>query len=253
MTQVDMAPLEGQLCVVTGGSKGIGFAIAERFVAQGAHVLIAARDPDGLARAAEDLGGGRGRVSTQRLDVADRGSVEELFAKVDEIGPLNVMVANAGSGSVVPFLDIDVELWDRTIGLNLSGTFACIQGAARRMVAQGTGNRSIIAVSSIRGLGARPGTAHYAASKAGLNQLSRVAAYELAAEGVRVNVLSPGITDTPLSSVNDEVRDRMLQHVPMGRVGHTDDMAQAALFLASAASSFVTGTNTVVDGGESLW
>ncbi|GAB3072151.1 SDR family oxidoreductase [Nocardioides zeae] len=251
-----MRELEGQLCVVTGGSKGIGFAIAERYVAAGARVVIAARDEGDLARAAEQLEaveGRAGEVVVQRLDVSDRASVEALFARVDELGPLNVLVANAGSGSIVPFLDLDDELWDRTIGLNLTGTFACMRGAARRMVAQGGGNRSIIAVSSIRGLGARPGTAHYAASKAGLNQLARVAAYELAPEGVRVNVLSPGITDTPLASVNDEVRDRMLQHVPMGRVGHTDDMAQAALYLASPRTGFVTGTNLVVDGGESLW
>lgn len=248
--------LEGQWCVVTGGSKGIGYSIAERFVQAGAHVVIAARDETDLAAAVARLRGVSGRqgaVEAQRVDVVDRASVDALLDRVDGWGPLSVLVANAGSGSVTPFLEVSAELWDRTLGLNLTGTFACVQGAARRMVAQGEGNRSIIAVSSIRGLGARPGTAHYSASKAGLNQMMRVAAYELAPHGIRANVLSPGITDTPLSSLNTEVRDRMLQHVPMGRVGQTSDMAEAALYLASPGSGFVTGTNLVVDGGESLW
>ena len=251
------ADLQGRVVVVTGGSKGIGFSIARRFVEAGGDVLVAARDERDLAAAVEQLEavpGRTGAVAMQQLDVADRTSVEGLFARVGDLGRLGVFVANAGSGSLASFLDITPEVWDRTIGLNLTGTFACIQGAARQMVAQeGEGNRSIIAVSSFRGLGARPGTAHYAASKAGLNQMARVAAYELAPHGVRVNVLSPGITDTPLSSSNTDVRDRMLEHVPMGRVGRTDDMAEAAVYLAAPASRFVTGTNLVVDGGESLW
>lgn len=247
--------LQDQWCVVTGGTKGIGLAIAERFVDAGANVVIAARNTADLESAAASLRdrAGAGEVLGQRLDVADRDSVEELFARVDEIGRLNVFVANAGSGSIVPFLELGTDVWDQTIALNLTGTFACVQGAARRMAAAGEGNRSIIAVSSIRGLGARPGTTHYAASKAGLNQMMRVAAYELAPLGIRANVLSPGITLTPLSSGNPEVRERMIQHVPMARAGETADMASGAHYLASPASGFVTGTNLVIDGGESLW
>ncbi|GAA4681213.1 SDR family NAD(P)-dependent oxidoreductase [Gordonia humi] len=248
--------LTGQWCVVTGGSDGIGYAIAERFVAAGAHVLIAARGAEKLDAARIRLDArsdGSQKVLAHRTDAGDRESIAGLFARIDELDALNVFVANAGSGSIEPFLELDVVVWDRTIGLNLTGTFTCVQSAARRMVAAGEGNRSIIAISSIRGLGARPGTAHYAASKAGLNQMMRVAAYELAEHRVRANVLSPGITQTSLSDGNPEVRTRMVEHVPMSRAGSTEDMAAGAHYLASPSSGFVTGTNVVIDGGESLW
>jgi 3-oxoacyl-[acyl-carrier protein] reductase len=171
-----------------------------------------------------------------------------------ELPGLNVLVANAGSGSVVPFLEITPADWDATMALNLTGTFHCMQEAARIMVAMEPGtNRSIIAVSSIRGLGIRPGLAHYASSKAALNQLVRMAAYELGPHGIRVNALSPGVTVTPLAEQNLAVVEERLRDIPMGRPGSIADMGSAALFLAGSGSEFVTGTNMIVDGGESLY
>ncbi|KRB76358.1 3-oxoacyl-ACP reductase [Nocardioides sp. Root190] len=252
-----MSDLTGQWAVVTGASKGIGAGIARALVADGAHVLLVARNPDDLAAAATSLRADAGpgqEVRTEVADVADRAAVRRLLDVVAGLPSLNVFVANVGSGMLRPFLEVTEEDWDGILALNLTGTFLCVQGAARVMVDQPPGNKSIIVVSSIRGLGARPGVAPYAATKAGLNQLARVAAYELAPLGVRVNVLSPGITATPLSMDHnpDLLRERT-EDVPMGRPGTPDDMARAAAYLAGPGSGFVTGTNLVVDGGESLW
>jgi 3-oxoacyl-[acyl-carrier protein] reductase len=188
-------------------------------------------------------------------DTSERASIADLFGWVrSDLSGLNVFVANAGSGAVVPFLELTAEDWDATIGLNLTGTFHCMQEAARIMVGMDAdANRSIIAVSSIRGLGIRPGLAPYAASKAALNQLVRMVAYELGPHGIRVNALSPGITMTPLAEQNLAILEERLVDIPMGRAGSIEDMGAAALFLAGPGSRFMTGTNTIVDGGESLY
>jgi NAD(P)-dependent dehydrogenase (short-subunit alcohol dehydrogenase family) len=248
---------------VTGASKGIGLGIARRFVDAGANVVIIARGVEALKSACEDL---RARASaTQSVvmvtaDTADPESIARLFDTIrTEVPELNVFVANAGSGAIVPFLDLTIEEWDRTLALNLTGTFLCCQHAARLMAEAGTpagadANKAILVVSSIRALGVRPGVLAYAVTKAGVNQFVRAAAYELAPLGIRMNALSPGITATPLAlEGNPEIFEERTATVPMGRPGTPDDMAAAALYLCSPASRFVTGTNLVVDGGESLW
>jgi glucose 1-dehydrogenase len=249
-------PLAGRWTVVTGASKGIGHGIASAFVAAGAHVMLVARGAEDLERAAADLQrqAAEGQtITTARADTSDPEAIETLFATIDrELPQLDVFVANTGAGQITPFLEVSKEQWDATLGLNLTGTFLCCQQAARRMV-DGEGDRSILVISSIRGLGARPGVLPYAVTKAGLNQMVRVAAYELAGSGVRVNALSPGITVTPLSDANPEVRASRAASVPLGRAGYPDDMAGAAVYLCSPGASFVTGVNLVVDGGESLW
>ena len=141
------------------------------------------------------------------------------------------------------------------ISLNLTGTFFCIQGAAKLMLRDSPdANHSIIVTSSIRANGVRPDLVHYATSKAGVNQMAKAAAYELAPRGIRVNVISPGFTITPLNDQQDpeKLKDR-ISGIPMGRAGSILDSGSAAVFLASPASNFVTGTNIVIDGGESLW
>lgn len=249
--------LHGRWTVITGASKGIGKGIATAFVEAGAHVLLVARGADDLALAAKELrerAGPDQQVVTTQADTSDPASIDELFGAIDrELPRLDVFVANTGAGQVTPFLEVSKEQWDQTIGLNLTGTFLCVQRAARRMAAIEDGDRSILVISSIRGLGARPGVLPYAVTKAGLNQMVRVAAYELAASGIRVNALSPGITITPMSDHNPDVRERMAAMVPLGRAGLPADMSTAAVYLSSAGASFVTGINLVVDGGESLW
>jgi len=247
--------LAGRQAVITGGSKGIGLGIADALMAAGAHVTLTARGAGQLAAAAETL---QARYPGQevRTVVGDAaGECEATLAGLDAILPaVDVVVANAGWGNIRSFLEITVQDWDDIVALNLTGTFRVMQWAARRMAAAGDGaDRAILVVSSIRALGARVGTAPYAATKAALNQLVRVAALELAGTGVRVNALSPGITATPMSiEQNPQVLAAMTQSVPMGRAGTPLDMGAAAVFLCSPQARFVTGANLVVDGGESL-
>lgn len=250
--------LDGHWTVVTGASKGIGFGIAQGFVAAGANVMIVARKPDDLEQAAEELrrqAGDDQVVATACADTSETDSIEELFGTIQAQFPrLDVYVANAGSGTVTPFVDIPLEEWNHTVALNLTGTFLGCQRAARMMVAGGGPNRAILVVSSIRSVGVRPGRLAYAVTKAGLNQLVRMAAYELASHQVRVNALLPGITATPMAMEgNPEIFAEMSLSVPLGRAGTAADMAAAAVYLCSPAAQFVTGANLVVDGGESLW
>lgn len=248
--------LDGQWAVVTGSSKGIGLGIAEALAGAGANVVLVARGAQALAGAAEAL---RARcpgqeVRTLTADTSRPESVDALFAEIEQLPALDVFVANAGAGALISFLDLTFEEWQGTLDLNLTGTFLTCQRAARLMVGSDRSNRCILAVSSIRGAGARPGTAAYAATKAGINQLARVAAYELAEHGIRFNVLSPGITVTPMSAdLNPERLAQMTEMVPLRRAGAPADMGAAAAYLCSPAARFVTGTNLVVDGGEDLW
>lgn len=258
--------LDGRWAVVTGASKGIGFGVAEGFVAAGANVMIVARNPDDLERAAGLLRkrAGDGQVvMTARADTSDPVSIEDLFDTVAaQLPRLDIYVANAGSGVVTPFLQIPLQEWDHTLALNLTGTFFGCQRAARMMVdaasgaaaGEGERDRAILVVSSIRSQGVRPGRLAYSVTKAGLNQLVRAAAYELAEHRIRVNAILPGITATPLAlEGNPEIFAEMSASVPLGRAGTPVDMAAAAVYLCSPAARFVTGAHLVVDGGESLW
>jgi glucose 1-dehydrogenase len=250
--------MQGQWAVVTGASKGIGRGIAERFVGAGANVVLVARTAADLEAARDELQAEAGAGQTVTCIAADTSApaaVEDLFDTLAEALPhLNVFVANAGSGVVTPFLDIPLDEWERTLALNLTGTFVGCQRAARAMTRSPQPNMAIVVVSSIRAVGARPGRLAYSVTKAGLNQLVRVAAYELAPVGIRVNALSPGITATPLAlEGNPEIFAEMTEEVPLGRAGTPADMASAALYLCSPAAAFVTGANLVVDGGESLY
>jgi 3-oxoacyl-[acyl-carrier protein] reductase len=253
--------LAGQWALVTGASKGIGYGIAEKLLGDGANLVLVARNLADLDDAKSTLGRAAGReqqIVVRSVDTADRQSIADLFAWVrDELPGLNVLVANAGTGSLVPFLELSLEAWDQTIALNLTGTFLCMQEAGRIMAEMpADSNRSMVVVSSIRGSGVRPGTGVYAATKAAVNHLARVVAYELAPLGIRVNTLSPGITVTPLVAANLEQNPDILAQrtaeVPMARPGQPEDMGDAALFLAQPASRFITGVDLPVDGGEHL-
>ena len=257
-TDLQDRPLAGQWAAITGASKGIGLGIAARFVSAGANVVIIARGVETLKDACEELRSGASATQSVvpiAADTADREAIADVFQTIRSEAPeLNIFVANAGSGTIVPFLELTADEWDRTLALNLTGTVLCCQQAARMMAdARSDINKSILAVSSIRAVGVRPGRLAYAVTKAGLNQFVRAAAYELASLGIRVNALSPGITATPLAlEGNPEVFEEMVATVPLGRAGEPDDMAAAALYLCSPAARFVTGANLVVDGGESL-
>jgi len=249
-------PFGGQWAVVTGGSKGIGRAIAERFVRGGASVVLVARGEESLAEAAGAL---RALASPGQdvvpvvADMGSRASIDELFDVIDARLPyLNIFVANAGTGWVTPFLELTAKEFDDVLALNFTGAIYGCQRAGQAMVRSAQPNRAILAVSSIRALGARPGRLIYAATKAGLNMAIRVAATELAPHGIRINGLSPGITETPLTATNPDAFAEAVANVPLGRAGLPSDLGAAAAFLCSPDASFITGANLVVDGGESL-
>jgi glucose 1-dehydrogenase len=250
--------LTNQWAVITGASKGIGLGIASEFVGAGANVVLVARGSDALKHASDGLcerAAADQTIMALTADTSDRDAIAELFVSLQsDLPALNIFVANAGSGRIVPFLDLSVDEWDETLNLNLTGTLLCCQQAARLMAAAVAGdNKAILVVSSIRATGVRPGRLAYAVTKAGVNQLVRSAALELGPLGIRINALSPGITATPLTvEGNPQVFAETAATVPMGRAGTPADMAAAALYLCSPAACFVTGTNIVVDGGESL-
>jgi len=248
--------LAGQWAVVTGGSMGIGRAIVERFVGAGANVVAVARGQEALAEtvaAAQAMASPEQQVLGISADVASRPGVDALFDELgDRLPYLNVFVGNAGTGHVTPFLELSDDEFDSVLALNFTGTLRCCQLAGRMMVADPQPNSAIVVVSSIRALGARAGRLIYAATKAGVNQAVRVAAVELAPHGIRVNALSPGITETPLTAKNPEAYAEAVANVPLGRAAQPADPAEAAYFLCSQTASFITGVNLIVDGGESL-
>lgn len=238
--------LSGRVAVVTGGGAGIGRGVAAGLVAFGASVAIWERDPDTCAAAAEEIGGLG--ITT---DVRDGAAVDDALAQtVADLGPVGILVNNAGGVFSSPLLDTSENGWDALYRANLRHVLICTQRVARTMVEAGHPG-SIINVTSIEGVRAAPGFAAYAAAKAGVINLTKTAALELAAHGIRVNALAPDITITEgLRSLLADGREEGFGFtVPMGRPGHVDEMAGAAVFLASDLSSYVTGQTIHVDGG----
>ena len=249
-------PLLGQWAVVTGGSMGIGRAITMRFVEGGASVVLVSGGREALddsVAAAQSIAGEGQTIIGITTDVSSRAGIDALFDELREKLPmLNIFVANAGTGQVTPFLDLTEKEFEDVLALNFTGTIHCLQRAGRMMSGNPQKNSAIVLVSSIRALGAIPGRLIYSATKAGVNQAVRVAATELAPLGIRVNTLSPGITETPLTARNPAAFAEAVANVPLGRAGQPEDLAEAAYFLCSPKASFITGVNLIVDGGESL-
>lgn len=238
--------LSGRVAVVTGGGSGIGRGIARGFTAFGASVAIWERDAETCASAADEVGGLG--ITT---DVRDSAAVDQALARtVEELGPVGILVNNAGGVFSSPLLDTSENGFDALYRANLRHVILCTQRVARAMVARGGGG-SIMAVTSIEGVRAAPGYAAYAAAKAGVINFTKTAALELAPHGIRVNALAPDITMTEgLAAVAPAgAGERFGYTVPMGRAGHVDEMAGAAVFLASDLSSYVTGQTIHVDGG----
>jgi NAD(P)-dependent dehydrogenase (short-subunit alcohol dehydrogenase family) len=235
--------LGGKIAIVTGGLSGIGAAVAAKMVEEGATVIAA-----DLAAEATTLGGES--CSPLRVDVADPDSVGVL---VDQVmrrhGRLDCLVNSAGIGADTPFLETTLESFDRIMAINLRGTFIVGQAAARAMRAGGGG--SIVNIASVSGMVGNLGRSAYGASKGGVVTLSRVMAVDLAAMGIRVNVIAPGPVETPLVARvhTPRIRGEWVSRVPMHRYGRPEEMAGAAVFLCSDEASYVTGHVLAVDGG----
>ena len=241
---------EGRVALVTGGASGIGRATARALCAEGASVMVADINAEAVLAAAEEIRGSGGKIGACHVDVADAASVTEMVrTTVDTFGGLDILVHSAGIGVERPLLETTLEEWNRIISVNLTGTFLCAQMAARVMVERGYGR--MVLLSSGAGVRGGTGRSAYGASKGGIITLTKTMAVELAECGITVNALAPGPIDTELvARMHDEATRRAYTHVtPVNRYGSPQEVAAAALFLASEGASYVTGHILSVDGG----
>lgn len=246
-----MALLAGRTAVVTGGAQGLGLAIAERFIAEGARVVLGDLDPDATRAAAESLGGAD-VARAVRCDVTSAADVDALTAAaVKAFGGLDIMVNNAGITRDATMRTMTEEQFDDVIAVHLKGTWNGTRSAAAVMREQGSG--AIINMSSISGKVGFVGQTNYSAAKAGIVGLTKAAAKELAHLGVRVNAIQPGLIRSAMTeAMPQRIWDAKLAEVPMGRAGEPSEVASVALFLASELSSYMTGTVLEVTGGRHI-
>jgi NAD(P)-dependent dehydrogenase (short-subunit alcohol dehydrogenase family) len=251
-TATDSRLLAGKVAVITGGARGIGHQIAQKYAANGAVVVVSDIDEAAAQSAAESLPG----ATARRCDVRDEHSVADLFDHaVDQHGKVDIVVANAGIATTSPLLDMSFDTWRNVMSINLDGVFLTVQRAARAMIASNTAG-SIVTMASVTALAGVPLVGHYAAAKAGVVSLTKTAALELRPSGIRVNAILPGFADTELVSANRENYNAALgidfdQLIAQAQGGYVtvEDVANVALFLVSDRSRFSTGGAFVVDGG----
>jgi len=241
--------LLGRVAAITGGALGIGRATARLFAAEGAVVAVGDVDVAGAEAVAKDIVGRGGRALALAVDVGEASQVQAFVDRiVTEHGRLDVMFANAGIAHSAPFLEHPEAQWHRVLRVNLTGVFHCCQIAARQMVRQGGGR--IIATASINGFRGVENLVGYNVAKAGVIELTKTMAVELAKHGIVVNAIAPAQIDTRLTqTLPEEARQRRVARIPMGRFGEVDEVARAALFLASDDAAFITGHTLAVDGG----
>ncbi len=245
-----MSKLNNKIAVITGGSTGIGLATAQRFIADGAQVVITGRNQETLEAAVAQLGD---RATGIRGDVANLDDLDRLFAQVQkQFGRVDVLFANAGIAPFVPFGSVTEEHFDRLFNINVRGLFFTVQKALPLL----SENASIILNASVVAHSGLPNTSVYSATKAAVRSLGRTLAAELSPRGIRVNVVSPGLIETPLVGKlglsQDDVEAfgaQIVQQTPLGRVGKPEEIAATAAFLASDDASYFTGADLVADGG----
>jgi 3-oxoacyl-[acyl-carrier protein] reductase len=243
-----MSDLSGRVAIVTGASRGIGRATAEKLASRGAVVVAAARG-DHATEAASGIVASGGRAEAATVDVTDRASIDGLVSgAVGRHGRIDILVLNAGIARDQLLLRLKPEDWDAVIATNLTAAYACAQAAVKPMIKQRAGR--IIAISSVVGQAGNPGQTNYAASKAGLVGFSKALALEVASRGITVNVVAPGMIDTDMTrAVAEGARDAWTSRIPLGRLGTPEDVAAAVCFLASDEASYITGHVLAVNGG----
>jgi NAD(P)-dependent dehydrogenase (short-subunit alcohol dehydrogenase family) len=249
MTVLDRFSLVGKVALVTGGNRGLGLAAARALGEAGASVALAARDPEKAGEATAKLTAEGISALAVRLDVTRTEEIEAAVDRVsDELGPIDVLVNNAGVGTIRASLDTADDLWERTFAANVDGVWHTSRIVASRMLQRSSG--AIVNVGSIGAtMVLRRPQAAYMASKAAVHQLTRALAVEWAEHGIRVNAVAPGPFSTDMTEPN---QPEYLSQLPLGRYGSPDELGPAVVYLASEASSYVTGVVLTVDGGVSL-
>jgi 2-hydroxycyclohexanecarboxyl-CoA dehydrogenase len=243
--------LDGKNALVTGGGSGIGRAIALRLARDGAAVAILDLNLEGARQTAEDVAAlGRGSFAV-RADVASAADVEAAAREARQrLGPITILINNAGIGHVVAFVDTTEEDWDRMIDVHMKGAFLCAREVVPDMLQAGWGR--VVSISSVAGLQGAAGFVHYSAAKAGIIGFTKGLAQELGRHGITVNAIAPGLIDTPILGKADLTRDvqqRMVRRSAVGRIGQPEDMAAACAYLVSEEASFCTGQVISPNGG----
>jgi NAD(P)-dependent dehydrogenase (short-subunit alcohol dehydrogenase family) len=243
--------LEGRVALVTGASSGIGRHFAQVLAQAGATVIVGARRSDALEDLCDIIADGGGRARALPLDVTDRASIEEAFSDISASGGVDILINNAGVTAIKPVLDLSEEEWDHVVDTNLKGSFLVAQAAARLMKTQVRGG-AIVNIASILGLRVAGQVSAYSASKAGVVQLTKSMALELARYSIRVNALCPGYIETELNQdfFQSEAGQALVRRIPQRRLGQLSDLDGAFLLLCSEAGSYITGAALAVDGGH---
>jgi NAD(P)-dependent dehydrogenase (short-subunit alcohol dehydrogenase family) len=250
MQNTNIQRLESKVALITGAASGIGKRIAETFHGEGARVVAADISGDGLATLKQEI---PDHIITVETDVIQEADVERAVAlAVSEFGRLDIAVNSAGTGGLNLIVNYPAEDWDREMGVCLKGTFLCMKHQGKQMIEQGHGG-SIINIASLNAKQPAEGMSAYCAAKAGVEMLTKVGAMEMGPYKVRVNCICPGLVNTPLTTIiiqNPAIFEKYIENIPLGRSGSTDDIAAAALFLASDDSTWVTAESLFVDGGS---
>ncbi len=244
-----MGALAGRVSIVTGASRGIGRTLAKALAAEGATVLLGARDAGRLEAAVAEIAAAGGKAQALALDIASRDSVAAAFERaLAEHGRLDHLVNNAGITRDGLLLRMKPEQWDEVVATNLTGAFHCTQAALKPMLKARYGR--IVNITSVVGLMGNAGQANYAASKAGVIGFTKAVAREVATRGITVNAVAPGFIETDMTAaMSEKAREAVAAGIPMGRIGTPADVAGAVVFLVSDAASYVTGQVLAVDGG----
>lgn len=243
--------LDGKTAVITGASRGIGLGIAEAFLAQGAKVAICGTSESGVSKAKEHLQGKypNGEILALAADVSKSGDCDNFIAEViKHFGRIDILVNNAGITRDTLLMRMSESDWDAVLSVNLKGAFLMSKAVVKQMIKQRSG--SIINMSSVVGQSGNAAQANYSASKAGLIGLTKSLAKELASRNIRVNAIAPGFVKTEMTEVlKEELRDAILQSIPLKRFAEVKDIADAAVFLASENAGYITGQVLAVNGG----
>jgi len=241
--------LKDKTALITGGTRGIGRAIVELFLNEGARVAVCASNPENLKKLETEVAEKGQKITVFQVDISDGKQVEECVKKtVDTLGSLNILVNNAGITRDQLIARMSDDEWDSVLSINLKAAFLFIREVSRYMIRERKGK--IINMSSVVGLMGNPGQANYASAKAGLIALTKSVAKELSRRNIQSNAIAPGYIQTAMTdALPEKVKEEVLKFVPLGRMGTPEDVAQAALFLASDASNYITGQVLQVDGG----